>query len=107
MHIENSSYVEVSGLTFRNGIGDENGKQTLMDRVWHSGRSPEFIQGFSWKAPAEFLFWATPLPWMKRVSPTDLKLKTDMYGACSMWRTAGTVKSGIIRTEKCIRVNAI
>lgn len=32
MHIENSSYVEVSGLTFRNGIGDENGKQTLIDR---------------------------------------------------------------------------
>lgn len=32
MHIENSSYVEVSGLTFRNGIGDENGIQTLTDR---------------------------------------------------------------------------
>ncbi|MCV4230848.1 discoidin domain-containing protein [Virgibacillus sp. LDC1] len=32
MHIENSSYIEVSGLTFRNGIGDENGKQTLNDR---------------------------------------------------------------------------
>lgn len=32
LHIENSSYVEVSGLTFRNGIGDENGIQTLTDR---------------------------------------------------------------------------
>lgn len=32
MHIENSSYVEVSGLTFRNGIGDENGIHTLTDR---------------------------------------------------------------------------
>ncbi|VTR47546.1 Chondroitinase-B precursor [Actinobacillus pleuropneumoniae] len=32
MHIENSSYVEVSGLTFRNGIGDENGIQTLTER---------------------------------------------------------------------------
>lgn len=32
IHIEDSSYVEVSGLKFVNGIGDENGNQTLTDR---------------------------------------------------------------------------
>jgi len=32
MHIEDSSYVEVSGLKFQNGIGDEAGKQSLIER---------------------------------------------------------------------------
>lgn len=32
VHIENSSYIEVSGLQFRNGIGDETGNQTLIER---------------------------------------------------------------------------
>lgn len=32
MHIEDSSYVEISGLNFRNGIGDADGTQTLIDR---------------------------------------------------------------------------
>ncbi len=32
MHIENSSYIELSGLQFRGGIGDEKGNQTLTER---------------------------------------------------------------------------
>ncbi|MDR9855477.1 chondroitinase-B domain-containing protein [Paenibacillus sp. VCA1] len=32
LHIEDSSYVEVSGLKFQNGIGDEAGNQSLIER---------------------------------------------------------------------------
>jgi hypothetical protein len=32
LHIENSTYIEVEGLTFKNGIGSKNGTKTLEER---------------------------------------------------------------------------
>jgi hypothetical protein len=42
MHVENSKHIEVSGLTFRNGIGGAGGEQTLLDRGWNA--EDEFIK---------------------------------------------------------------
>ncbi|KKO52399.1 chondroitinase-B domain-containing protein [Paenibacillus sp. DMB20] len=40
MHIENSSYIEVSGLAFRNGIGDAKGTESLIKRgLGHRART--------------------------------------------------------------------